>query len=332
MTSVSVGMSHACAVTESGAGFCWGSQTWGGVASDAGVGRLPFRVRAVGAGYVSSCAVVEDGGVACWGQNASAQLGDNTTATSTTPVIAAVSVPVEGFSVGGFHVCAVADGGVLCWGSNYSSESGGPANNLTRIPTAIAGATNVRSISGGSSTTFAVLDDGGVLVWGYDLTTASSPAPRPLHLSGAARAMTVNWYHACAVLQSGALECFGRAFEGQLGFDAGSTFLLHGQVPGVRDVVAACAGMKHSCAVFGDGGVACWGDNTWGQLGTGNYSPSPGPAPVVNVPPTVAISCEEKVTCAVTTQGLYCWGDNSMGQFGTPTPPSSNQPVRVPVP
>jgi len=230
-------------------------------------------------------------------------------------------------------VCAAtAAGDVYCWGSNNVGESGGTAGTSVRIPAKVSGAAGVVSLGTSVSSSFAVERDGGVLWWGEDQLVGLSSTAQPFPMTEPAKSVTSNWWHACAVLKSGHLECWGRAMEGQLGFDAGSPGTLRGQVPGLSDVIDACAGMKHTCAVITDGGVLCWGDNTYGQLGTGNYAPSPAPLKVDMLPAAHAVACHERETCAATVQGVYCWGDNAAGQLGSATPPGTTSPLLVPVP
>ena len=62
-TAVSVGNGHSCAIRESGAIQCWGSNTSG--QSDAPAGRFT----AVAAGAHHTCAIRESGTIECWGSN-----------------------------------------------------------------------------------------------------------------------------------------------------------------------------------------------------------------------------------------------------------------------
>ena len=180
-----------------------------------------------------------------------------------------------------------------------------------------------------------LLPDGGAMVWGWDQAGVLSEVARPFQFLSAARQISLSpsGNHACATLKNGRVQCWGRATEGQLGFDAGSTDFLLGLVPGLGDAVNVCTGYEFSCAVQGDGGTQCWGDNTSGQLGRGSYGGNPSRAPVVDLPAATAVFCDDKYACAVTRiDGVQCWGDNAVGQFGMATPVTSTRPVRIPVP
>ena len=67
-----------------------------------------------------------------------------------------------------------------------------------------------------------------------------------------AAAVTVGRSHACALLDSGAVECWGRNSEGQTNAPAGN-------------FSAVSAGGWHTCGLRETGAVECWGWNEYGQ-------------------------------------------------------------------
>jgi alpha-tubulin suppressor-like RCC1 family protein len=122
--------------------------------------------------------------------------------------------------------------------------------------------------------------------------------------------------HACAVLPSGTLECWGDNDYGQLGL---------GDLPGgARLVVAASA---HTCVLTSQGAVKCWGDNSVGQLGLGDregrgddllewIEPPPSVQLGSGLEP-VALAATARHTCALFARGeVKCWGANESGQLG----------------
>lgn len=79
--------------------------------------------------------------------------------------------------------------------------------------------------------------------------------------------------HTCAVLETGAVRCWGNNEFGQLGYghtrDIGDDELpsAAGPVDLGEGAVKLGAGSSHTCAVLDTGTVRCWGNNNFGQLG-----------------------------------------------------------------
>jgi alpha-tubulin suppressor-like RCC1 family protein len=146
--------------------------------------------------------------------------------------------------------------------------------------------------------------------------------------------VTLGQEHACAAYDApgveGAVRCWGRGSEGQLG---------HGAAPGIQrtavevvdaalaplsGVVGIAAGSWHSCAVTGAGEVWCWG-------GSASRSTA---APVGGLGPAAAIVSGESHTCALVVGGggspaPWCWGSNHLGQLGDGTRDSRDAPGPV---
>ncbi|PRQ04476.1 Regulator of chromosome condensation (RCC1) repeat protein [Enhygromyxa salina] len=135
-------------------------------------------------------------------------------------------------------------------------------------------------------------------------------------------------HHTCALIDGGAIVCWGRGEYGQLGYGnpnrVGDDELPSdvGPVPLALSVVELELGSQHSCAILEDGGLRCWGLNGRGQLGNGttnnigddesieNLAP-------VSVPPVIEVKAGRRHTCARVGNGeLRCWGANDHGQLG----------------
>ncbi len=81
-----------------------------------------------------------DGSVQCWGDNTNGQLGNGTTAGSTTPVTVSGIGDATQLGLGIFHTCARrATGTVWCWGLNSHYQLGvSPVSFTTPTPSPVA--------------------------------------------------------------------------------------------------------------------------------------------------------------------------------------------------
>ena len=150
-----------------------------------------------------------------------------------------------------------------------------------------------------------------------------------------ATAIAAGGNHTCAILDTGAVKCWGDNGTGQLG--QGDT-ADRGDGPGEmgdnlapidlgtgRTATAIAAGAGHTCAILDDGEIKCWGQNGSGQLAQGDTVPrGDGPGemgdnldPTDLLPGAVAIAAGQLHTCALFGGGeVYCWGQNVFGQLG----------------
>ena len=153
-------------------------------------------------------------------------------------------------------------------------------------------------------------------------------APPAGAINRLASQVSVGDNHACAVLSSGMIECWGNNEFGQLGDGTTTNSSVPVAVIGVIDALSVDAGQFHTCAVLSSGIAKCWGDNTDGQLGTGTTTGSWVPISVVGLTPNAErISAGGHHTCVeLTTNEVYCWGANDFGQLGNGTTTGSLTP------
>ena len=139
--------------------------------------------------------------------------------------------------------------------------------------------------------------------------------------------------HTCAVTHQGAVKCWGRNDEGQLGDGSTQDRALPVDVAGLGSgVQAVSVGGDHSCALTDAGAVLCWGGNYFGQLGDGSNIDRHTPTQVHGLSSGVqAISAGERsFTCALTSLGgVRCWGINDLGSLGNGNTVHSNVPTDV---
>ena len=143
-----------------------------------------------------------------------------------------------------------------------------------------------------------------------------------LGLSSGVAAVSAGDSHTCALTAAGAVLCWGRNNEGQLG-DATSPNKTSpvGVASTQSGSDAIATGGFHACELTSVGGVKCWGSNSNGQLGNGTTSDSPTPADVTGLTSGVSeIATGGLHSCALTTSGgVKCWGWNFWGQVGIGT-------------
>jgi alpha-tubulin suppressor-like RCC1 family protein len=356
---VASGQHFNCALTTAGGIQCWGENTYGQIGDGSTDQRLvpvaatglASGVVSLGEGFSHACAVLGTGALKCWGANASSQVGDGTTTdrSTATDVGGGLSRNVAMVAGGSDHTCALmANGAVRCWGSNAFGQIGDLTTTNRTTPVAVGGLAGVgavatpgaRAVSINGYHTCTVTSAGGVDCWGYnnsgqlgDATTTQRPTPRGVHgLSTGVTAVTVGFFHTCALTAAGGVKCWGENSDGQLGDGTTTDRLTPVDVVGLTSGVASVvAGRVHTCAVTTGGGVKCWGDNSTGGLGDGTTSDRSSPVNVTGLTSGVAaVAAGATHSCAVTTGGaLRCWGGNASGQLGDGTTTDAATPVSV---
>jgi alpha-tubulin suppressor-like RCC1 family protein len=251
---------------------------------------------AIALGYEFGCVVVSGGAVRCWGDNFAGQLGQGNTANvGDDPGESTAVVPLErpavAITAGDSFACAILDTGeVRCWGDNaYGQLAQGNTANVGDTP----GETTV-----------------------------------PISLSRPAVAVAAGSSHACAILDTGEVRCWGYNGEGELG--QGNTGYV-GDGPGEttvpvvlpRPATAVAAADYSTCAVLDTGQLRCWGGNSSGELMQGNENDignDPGEstvAVVTNGLAVLAISGGTSHYCAIyADHTLHCWGHSGLGSLG----------------
>ncbi len=180
------------------------------VAVNLGTDKTPAQLAV---GDYHTCALLDSGEVKCWGSNGSGQLGygDNTSRGGSAATIGDNLLAVdlgkdaEGLdytatyiSAGQYHTCAVLNNGkVKCWGDNDASKLG-------------------YEDSEGRG------DDSNEM--GDNLPTVNLGTDRT------ATAVYAGYDHTCAVLDNGALKCWGRNGDGQVGQASGDSTYGNGGI------------------------------------------------------------------------------------------------------
>jgi alpha-tubulin suppressor-like RCC1 family protein len=265
-----------------------------------GVVAVGGEVSALAAGAEHTCAVVEGGGVRCWGGGGAGRLGyGNTTSIGDNETPAMVGdVPglttITQLAAGAVHTCGLtAQETVVCWGSATVGQLGyGNVNDIgdNEAPgqfVVVGGP--VKQIVAGGLHTCALLATGAVRCWGLGLSgrlghgnsTSVGDNETPdsagdVDLGGVAQQLAAGNAHTCALLNNGAVRCWGQNDVGQLGYSNTANIgdnespAVAGNVPLGGAAVAITAGNAHTCALLENDDVICWGGAAFGQLGYGD--------------------------------------------------------------
>jgi alpha-tubulin suppressor-like RCC1 family protein len=243
VTQLASGGNFNCAVLNTGAVQCWGENNFGQLGNGGGGNQnLPVTVAGLGGNAVEvktgtqhACARLTSGLVKCWGRNHYGQLGNNSTATSPSPVSVGAGLgSVAEISVGGEFSCGRrASGTVACWGANYVGQLGlGTVdNNMPHNPATALNVTGAVQIASG-------------------------------------------WYHTCVVRGTGQTMCWGLNAQGQTGAgNTSSPQATPFNLLNINDGTNFGMGERHTCLRRKSGSLTCWGSNEFGQIGNGAALP-----------------------------------------------------------
>ncbi|MBK8262862.1 MAG: hypothetical protein IPK80_16190 [Nannocystis sp.] len=331
-----------------------------------GPGELPTPAAIVGGAAAdvaiagsATCVALLSGAVRCVGSNSQGELGINSTIVigdtinELPPADSAVGKPAKAIFGGSGSFCIIAtDNALRCWGDNTDGQLGlgskgvigDQPGELPKSDVSVGAGFVPAQVSFGNNFTCARSAVGKVRCWGQNdvgqlgygntVYLGDDPGELPtadVNLGGFVTAISSGVHHTCAVLDGGAVRCWGRNNRGQLGI--GNTSSIGdggGEMPpaivnlGGMAAQVAC-GNDHSCALLQGGQIRCWGENDVGQLGIGTTATigdGPGEMPPAEVTLgglAFAIYGDTGADshCALLAgEQIRCWGANSSGQLG----------------
>jgi alpha-tubulin suppressor-like RCC1 family protein len=283
---LATGQTHACRVV-SGALSCWGEDDDGrlGVSPSSAPGQGPVSVAGgnwlvPAAGERHSCALSADGEVSCWGANDLGQLGSGDRTASVAPRVVALPTAAIDVRTSFNHSCAVlSDASLWCWGDNLEGQLG----LADRYP----GDARLSPVQVGSDKDWVFVAPG----------------------QG----------HTCGIRSPGALYCWGRNTDAQIGQGASEPqqYRAPTRVGSDSDWVEVAAGQGTSCARKRDKTLYCWGSSGSGLLSLGDLEPHPTPTRVPNFDDWSGLASATFHTCGLRAGGeIWCAGRNTEGQIG----------------
>lgn len=355
-SALSTGGRHTCALTRTGAAYCWGEGIMGqlGTGSAVPFSTTPLPVSgglsfvAINSDVMHTCGITASGAVYCWGANSSGQTGPaSDTCIGSTPCnLVPRLIPglpaVTQIATGWDHTCALANNGnVYCWGDRGSGQLGTGTAVYRTTPTAVAGGLKFRWLDATFQSSCAVTISGTTQCWGG---TGNASVLVPTAVPGTPEFATIDGSrdYACGLTPAGAAYCWGPGGFGQLGNGGTTSSSTPVAVSGAHAFRAITVGGTFSCGLTLSQTAHCWGLNMLGQLGTGtNQGPercpfgppiacSTVPAPVADGHAFVTLSAGAVHGCGITTANVaYCWGRNSYGQLGDGSKTDNPRPVRA---
>src|SRR5262245_38838613 len=166
---------------------------------------------------------------------------------------------VASVSVGWSHSCALCKSGeVACWGTNLLGKLGVPLPTERQTPAIIARLKGVEGTAAASYPTGARLGSGKVTCWGAnnDGQLGDDTAATRLHpvmvtdLDDAVQIdVGLGPGHACAVVKSGKVRCWGVNFNSQLGDGTMTNHAAPVDVDIIDDATQVSTGAYHTCAL-----------------------------------------------------------------------------------
>lgn len=300
---IAAGGGHTCALLDTGGVQCWGDNAWGQLGDDESVSSvipkyvvgLSSGVVSISAGHAHTCAVLNSGALKCWGENSYGQLGNGANKTERTPVdVIGLSSGVVQVAAGTYFTCArLGSGAVKCFGKGEDGQLGNGENEDHNTPVDVIGlSTYVDSVSVYGRTACALSVFGGVQCWGnnsYGQLGGGIIADQntPVSVMGLGKGVTAisnGLNHVCALLNTGAVRCWGIDYYGELGDGSnGWGEFAPVDVQGLSSgVVQISAKGHHTCALLNTSEIKCWGHNFYGELGTQDTKDRSVPTYVLN--------------------------------------------------
>lgn len=309
IAKLDLGENHSCALFVDKTVRCWGDNSFFqlGTGVDTSIGNTPVSMELwptvsiqnssdisdlVVGGNVS-CVVYSTGDSRCWGENTSGQRGvpylKNHNAAR--PVFG--SSKYKQVSTAFNHTCAITEDGKLdCWGVSGGGLLGDGSNSVNYFPVGNAESRTFKKVATGTTMSCAQTIENELYCWGMNdrrqlgagLNVEYVTTPVKVDTALVFTDFVVGAQHACGLVSSGDVYCWGANNYGQLGLGDLTDRPTPVKVAALSDVKKLYAGLKVTCATSGtEVRLYCWGSN-------GGQMLVPASAATVNVTsPTVIV-------------------------------------------
>jgi len=312
-----VAWNHACAMTEGGDVYCWGSNSSGQVTGSTVAGtsvaeatKAREDAEGIGAGDNRSCRVKNGGVPECWG----GRFGFFN-AVDTTP-LGSSALSIDG---GGHSACATTATGVRCWGRNFYGQLDGTVGQ--QPPSAATALSSpLTDLQVAYDVTVALPANGTVEVIGEgrltspELTQVETATPVVFNYTSPISGLTLWFDHACALFgPSSEARCWGLNGTGELGTGSEANQPTPTALDTTSSIYNLATYSTNTCGL-GDGGasVFCWGYNFNGYFVPDWESTTFSPGRIEGLPAgnpsDVAVAVGK--ACAIVDGEVWCWGAN----------------------
>lgn len=229
-TVVDTGLNHSCAITSTGALYCWGYNAFRQLGNNSTTAvtvpaAVSNAIRDVDLGDTHTCAIDTAGRLLCWGSGTSGEQGDGGTAGRGTPTLTDVGPWLQVTAGSAFSCGRRADGSLWCWGGDADGQLG-IATPGSLVPAAVEAGTSWLDVSAGRAHTCAIRDDRTLWCWGDDEwgaigdgdeVTGDHNLPVQIGEDTDWADVDAGTHHTCATRDDGSAWCWGRRGSGQLG-------------------------------------------------------------------------------------------------------------------
>ena len=296
---VNGGTFFTTALDTSGAAWAWG-QGSGGVLGNNSTANISSPVAVVGGktfvnifsgtGHTVGLEA-GTGAVWAWGYNNSGQLGNNSTANTSSPISVLGGRNFVAIAAGSNHSLALdSQGNIWSWGSNSAGQLGNNSTANTSSPVSVIRGSGFSAITAAINQSFGLTPQGALWAWGDNsfaqlgdntLTSRSSP----VSVVGGKTFITMaasQFFGIALEANTKALWSWGYNLNGQLGNNSTLATSSPVSVVGGKSFATMSILPTSACALEqGTGVFWSWGLNSSGQLGNNSTVSASSPVSVV---------------------------------------------------